>query len=153
LEVLAVYTRGARCNAALIIVLYRPGSLAVSSTFIDDVADVFERTSTFACPVIVLGDINIHLDVAADPDTVTFQSLIGSYGLAQHVLSPTHRAGHLLDVFLTHTDCTVKTLDVEPPRFVFDHACMDCSINEVKVIYCYSGIAMGWAEWAKSKGP
>ena len=44
-----------------------------------------------------------------------FQSLISSQGLVQHVSSPTHRACHLLDVILTRTDCTVKTLDVEPP--------------------------------------
>ena len=127
LEVLAVYTRGARRNA-LIIVLYRPGSLAVSSAFFDDIAYVFERTSTFACPVIVLGDTNIHVDVTTDQDTVKFQSLISSQGLVQHVSSPTHPAGHLLDVFLTRTDCTIKTLDVEPP-VLSDHSFITVTVD------------------------
>ena len=42
--------------------------------------------------------------------------------------SPTHRAGHLLDVFLTRTDCTVKTLDVEPP-VLSDHSFITVSVD------------------------
>ena len=127
LEVLAVYTRGARRNA-LVTVLYWPGSKKVNNAFFDDLADVFERTSTFACPVVFVGDINIHLDVATDPDTVKFMSLIDSQGLIQHVSSPTHREGHLLDVFMTRSDCPVTALYVEPPM-LSDHSFITATVD------------------------
>ena len=127
LEVLAVYIHAARRNA-LNVVLYRPGSESVNNVFFDDLADVLERTSTYSCPVVVLGDINIHLDTADDPDTVKFLSLIHSYGLVQHVSSPTHKAGHLLDVFLTRFDCPVNAVLIEPPT-LSDHSFITVTVD------------------------
>jgi len=93
LEALAVYIHGARRNA-LFIVLYRPGSSVVTNAFFDDFADVLERTSTFACPLVILGDINIHVDNVDDQDTVKFLTILDSHGLTQHVSSATQSLGH-----------------------------------------------------------
>ena len=51
------------------------------------------------------GDLKIHLDVTADPNTVKFNLAIVNHGLLQHVVSPTHSPGHMLDVFITRSDC------------------------------------------------
>ena len=53
-----------------------------------------------------MGDLNLHLDVTLDPCAVRFQTPIESYGLLQHISSPTHRAGQILDVFYAdgHSD-------------------------------------------------
>ena len=40
------------------------------------------------------GDLNLHLDVTLNPSAVRFQTVIESYGLLQHISSPTHRARH-----------------------------------------------------------
>ena len=69
MEVLAVYVHGARRNA-LVIVIYRPGSTAPTTEFFDDLADVLERASTYACPLILLGDVNLHLDVTDNAHTI-----------------------------------------------------------------------------------
>lgn len=102
-EVLTVYLRGARRNA-LAVVIYRPPDTSVSA-FLDNLADVLERVSTFACPIILMGDVNIHLDVADDPHVIKWRSVIDSYGLVQHVTSTTHKIGHILDVIVTESDC------------------------------------------------
>ena len=65
LEVLAVFIHGARRNA-LVIVFYWPGSAEISNAFFEDFDDVLERSATFACPVIILGYVSIHLEVAND---------------------------------------------------------------------------------------
>jgi len=59
------YIRGAGRNA-LVVVIYRPPDTSISA-FFGDLADIVERASTFACPVILMGDVNIHLDVVNDP--------------------------------------------------------------------------------------
>ena len=50
--------------------VYRPGSTAPTTQFFDDLADVLERASTYACPLILLGDVNLHLDVTDNPHTI-----------------------------------------------------------------------------------
>ena len=91
LEARAVYFYAAR-RTALVVILYRPGSDAVSNVFFDDLDDILGQTSTYACPMIMMGDLNLHLDVTLDPSAVRCQTAIESYGLLQHISSPTHRA-------------------------------------------------------------
>ena len=52
-------------------------------------------------PLLITGDINIHVDVPDDPDAIKFLDLLDSLGLAQHVKTPTHRCGHTLDLMIT----------------------------------------------------
>jgi len=76
----------------------------MSNAFFDDFDDVLENVSTFACPAILMGDVNLHLDIETDPNTVKFNTTIEKHGLQQHVTSCTQRAGHLLDMFVTRSD-------------------------------------------------
>ena len=70
------------------------------SAFLDDLADDLERVSTFACPIIMMRDVNIRLDVADDPHVIKWRSVIDSHGLAAagRVNAPAHwprRASHV----------------------------------------------------------
>ena len=47
--------------------------------------------SSLHCPVVVTGDLNLHLDVADGKDTRRFQQLLDTFGLSQSVLGPTHK--------------------------------------------------------------
>jgi len=98
------------------------------SAFLDDVADDLERVSTFACPIILMGDVNIHLDVADDPHVIKWRSAIDSHGLVQHVTSPTHKLGHILDVIVTRSDCPVTDVRTEPPS-LSDHSYITFSVD------------------------
>ena len=62
----------------------------------------------------MVGDFNIHLKNPVDPHTVKFNECLQSFGLAQHVISPTHNKGGILDVFITRSD--------QPSPEIFVHA-------------------------------
>ena len=81
----------------LFIVVYRPGSKAVSSTFFDEFAHLLENSVTYAASLVIAGDINVHFDVPDDPVTVKLNSLLDVFGLLQHVRAPTYRGGHTLE--------------------------------------------------------
>jgi len=124
LEVLGVMLHSAR-RSAFVVVLYHPEK--ATDAFFDDLDNVLERTSTFGCPVIVMGDINLHLDVISDAHTIRFQSLLDSYGLIQNVTSPTHTHGHLLDVIVTRSDCPASVC-VELPT-LSDHSFITADVD------------------------
>ena len=85
-EVLVVYIHGAQRNV-LAITMYRPSSDEVSSGFFEEFSDVLERTATFSCPMIILGDVNLHLDDVNNPHTVHFNEILEQFCLVQHVHS------------------------------------------------------------------
>ena len=78
--------------------------------------------------MIMMEDLNLHLYVTLDPSVIRFQTAIESYGLLQQLSSPTHRAGHLLDVFITWTDIPVHDVDVHPPE-MSDHSFITLTVD------------------------
>ena len=48
--------------SCIVAVVYRPGSVAASTEFFADFTDVLGRLVTFAEPIYIVGDINIHLE-------------------------------------------------------------------------------------------
>jgi hypothetical protein len=65
----------------LVIVVYRPGSAAVSDLFFDEFSDLLERTSKYASSLIIAGDLNIHLDVTSDSATVKLLDILDQHSL------------------------------------------------------------------------
>ena len=100
LEALAVCLHGSGLNL-LVVVLYRPGSAKIKKDFFDEFDNVLERVATFASSIVILGDINIQLDMAESANTNTFLRLLANHDLVQHVSGPTHTGGHTLDVLIT----------------------------------------------------
>ena len=77
LEVLAETIQAVRCTA-LVDVFCQPSSGAVNNVFFDDFY-VLEQTSTFICPVILIGDLHLHQDVVTDHNTTKFHTVIESH--------------------------------------------------------------------------
>jgi hypothetical protein len=65
-ELLGAYIN---CSALKIaaVVIYRPGSQQVTETFFNEFCVLLERVVIFATPLVILGDFNIHVDDALDP--------------------------------------------------------------------------------------
>ena len=80
--------------------IYRPGSQQTSTSFFDEFVKLLERLASFSAPVIITGDVNIHLELAADSDTLKFTELLTSFGLSQYIDSPTHELGDTLDIIV-----------------------------------------------------
>ena len=64
--------------------------------------------------LIIVGDINIHLDDATYHHTTDMMQTLHSYGLKQHIHEATHYCGHTLDV-LINRDCStlLSAIDVK----------------------------------------
>ena len=120
LEALAVYLHGSGLNL-LVVVLYRPGSAKIKKDFFDEFDNVLERVATFASSIVILGDINIQLDMTESANTNTFLRLLANHDLVQHVSGPTHTGGHTLDVLITRTSVAVPSVIVEEPT-LSDHS-------------------------------
>ena len=50
--------------------------------------------------LLITGDCNLHIDNNLDKSSQDFLALIDLFNLKQHVCSPTHRAGHILDILI-----------------------------------------------------
>ena len=96
----------------LVVTIYR--SQPISESFFQDFKKLLEKLVTFRCPIAVVGDFNIHLENPENPHTVKFNEYLQSFGIQQHVSSPTHNKGGILDVFITRSD--------QPPPEIFVHA-------------------------------
>jgi len=82
-EHIAVFLHGSALRS-LFVVVYRPGSVAASTTFFDEFADRLNHVTTFSS-VVIMGDVNLHLDVPTDASTSNFSSLLA------HIRSPAGR--------------------------------------------------------------
>jgi len=60
----------------------------VTSAFFDELTTLLESLVLQSGPVIVGGDINIHVDDAADADAARLAALFDAFDLQQHVPAP-----------------------------------------------------------------
>jgi hypothetical protein len=98
--------------AAIVVVIYRPGSSAVVSTFFDELSSLFEAVATFKETVFIVGDFNIRLDRPDDPDTRRFVDIVSCYGFDFRPTSSTHKLGGVIDAVITRADGVHPTVDV-----------------------------------------
>ena len=101
------------CTSSYIVLLvYRPGSAAITASFFAELSDVLDRLSMYVDPLVLAGDLNIRLERTADPHTVEFCELLDSYGLVQQVHDITHDAGGNLDIVCLCGDLPSPSVDV-----------------------------------------
>ena len=56
-------------------------------------SSMLEPFVVYSCPVLITGDINIHLDDLHDAYAIKFNCILDSFGLNQSVVGPTHLLG------------------------------------------------------------
>ena len=81
---------------AIIVVVYRPGSKAITQSFFDDMNELLVRTSSYSTPIVIVGDLNVHVDDATDASSTKLADVLAAHSLVQHVDVPTHSLGHTL---------------------------------------------------------
>ena len=96
----------------VVLLIYRPGSVAVTSEFFTEFAETLDVLSTLAATLIVAGDINVRRDRPADPATVQLSALLASRGLSGCVSDPTHDRGGLLDIVATRDYLPTSSVNV-----------------------------------------
>ena len=97
-------------------VIYRPppskANRLTTLAFHEEWSTFLSNIVTGPKDIVIVGDINFHLDVPTDRDTQRFMSVLQSCGLQQHVTGATHIHGHTLDVIITRYDSAVVS-DIE----------------------------------------
>ena len=86
-----------------IITVYRPPTSSVTA-FFEHFQSLLSRLVSLKSSFVITGDFNLHLDQTDHNHVVTFNQILTSYNLIQHVTGPTHNLGHTLDLFITNED-------------------------------------------------
>jgi len=116
-------TDGSRYRAVLLLVVYRPGSQAVTDEFFDELQLVLTSIQSTAHETVIVGDFNVHVDVPTDSVAQQLNDVLADHGLRQHVDVATHDRGHTLDLVVTADSYELKELTVIDPC-VSDHYCI-----------------------------
>ena len=119
-----------------IIVIYRPPYSDVHkvpmSTFFAEFADYVETILLSKEELLILGDFNIHIDVAGDSDANKLSDFFESVGLQQHVEQHTQAQGHTLDLVISRrSDNIIEDLP-RVDRFLSDHGTVLFSLKSIK---------------------
>ena len=99
--------------------IYRTGT--ITAEFFNEFASMLELLVVYNCPVLITGDINIHLDDPHDANAIKFNGILDSFGLIQSVVGPTHSLGWTLDIAITRNDLPSPIINVELPGEISDH--------------------------------
>ena len=84
-----------------VLLTYRPPKS--NSAFIPEISDLLTTLCTSSANIIILGDINIHVDTPSCLPAAEFLQLLDSLNLQQHVDVPTHSKGHTLDLVISNS--------------------------------------------------
>ena len=79
--------------------------------------------------IIVAGDFNIHINESTDTNAQAFMDLMETAGFEQHITSPTHKAGNILDHVYTERGGEVTVTKCDVKDFVSDHCIIKCVLN------------------------
>jgi len=90
--------------SAIVVLIYRPGSEAITTTFLVDLAETLDRVVAYNDPVYIVGDLNVRLDRDDDINNKQLLELLDVYVFTVQVSDPTHARGGLLDVVATRHD-------------------------------------------------
>ena len=83
----------------------------------------------FTCQILILGDINILVDLPNDRNVKRFNRLLSAYNLKQLVTGSTHLFGHTLDIIIIrNSDSLVSDIVISPPTFS-DHSLIAFNIR------------------------
>jgi len=107
--------------SAIVVAVYRPGSVAVQQSFHDELASVLDRVAVYQEPIYVVGDVNIRLDRDDDPHADQLRLLVDCYGLVLHSTGRTHQLGGTLDAVITHntTGCPSQVVTTSGSQTIF----------------------------------
>jgi len=70
--------------------------------------------------LLIIGDINLHLDVRSDPHAIKFEQLLEAHDLSQHSRCNPQLITYVRYVLITRAEQTVNSVTVDPPA-LSDH--------------------------------
>ncbi|XP_072046481.1 uncharacterized protein [Amphiura filiformis] len=116
-----------------LIVIYRPHpnkkNKLTSAMFLEEFSSLLTDLQLVSTRLLITGDFNVHADDANDRLASSFQDILQTHDLQQHVLYPTHIGGHTLDLLICRkTDDLVSSISAHD-HLPSDHFGVKCQIN------------------------
>ena len=109
-------------NSGLLNMVYRPPPTKRNGHTVGAFPDEFrslldDMMSSPGC-LVILGDLNFHVDNTADSNAKKFNLL----NFSQHVTSITHKAGHTLNLVITHdSEAVIDNVTISDHALVLVH--------------------------------
>ena len=114
-------------------IIYRPpfseNHPVSTNTFFTEFEEFLEDNIMSDESLCIVGDFNIHMDFKENPDQLKMNDILTSFGLIQHVCSPTHQSGHILDLILTRNCGDLELSSPNPGYFISDHCFLNTTVN------------------------
>ena len=95
--------------------------------FLDEFTEWLPDQLTKYKNIIMMGDINFHLNKDDDPDTAMFKDTLDALGLKIHNKFPSHRHGNTLDIIATEIASSLNITTCQPGPFLSDHCSIECT--------------------------
>ena len=132
LSIRRIYNLRSGADKIKLLVIYSPpystAHRVTVATFLDEFANYLEPITLSPEPLVISGDMNIHVDDPDDSDAIMFPDLLDTYGLTQHVNTPTRRLGHTLDLIITRvSDALAKSTPISD-SYLSDHSTVLCPL-------------------------
>ena len=127
-----------------IIIVYRPPptqrNQLHTNEFLEEWTEFLSHHTSTTAGLVVVGDLNIHMDNASHSHTKAMTQILQSNGLQQHVHEPTHCGGHTLDVIMSRDNDTlvsnVQVKDIglcdDNGTLINDHYAIICDLTKLK---------------------
>ena len=127
-----------------IIIVYRPPptqrNQLHTNEFLEEWTEFFSHHTSTTAGLVVVGDLNIHMDNASHSHTKAMTQILQSNGLQQHVHEQTHCGGHTLDVIMSRDNDTlvsnVQVKDIglcdDNGTLINDHYAIICDLTKLK---------------------
>ena len=67
------------CGSVTVVAIYRPGSSTPDATFFSEFTTILETLATFNSQLVILGDLNVHLEDLEGGDCITMNGILESF--------------------------------------------------------------------------
>ena len=109
-----------------------PSNDTTVTTFIDEITELLADTIAKYNNMVILGDLNIHVDDLINTDSYIFNDTMHAFGFKQYVTSPTHKCGHILDIIFSEMSSELNLHKCTVHKFISNHALVtiDTTLNK-----------------------
>ena len=119
-----------------LVALYHPPysskSPITNSMFIDDITNWLPDTLIKYNNVVLIGDVNIHLnDHTSDDDAGIFNDTLEVMGFIIHMAGPTHHSGNTIDLIATQSGSALDVTSCNCGQYLSDHCVLNCTTSVV----------------------
>ena len=99
--------------------------------FLDEVTELLMALIPKYKNIMLLGDFNMHIEDTSNPDII-FNDTMEALGLIQHVKSPMHKQGNILDLIFSEANGQLRMSNCQVENYISNHAIITIDANIIK---------------------